>query len=201
MEPSLGFVDRNARRLAEGGSAEIARRVSLRATLKAIVQFGLPPETLWPSTAPNIAMEPPAFAYSFVREMGKARYCRLDGAELSGEESLENLRRFVGAGFVCVLGFPLSNAAIERGDIPFPTFSDSIRGGQAAAVVGYDDDRRIRSDKGALLILSGHGRDWGEGGYGWLPYAFVRQRLAVDIWTVMKRGWMRSGEFFAPCER
>jgi C1A family cysteine protease len=103
------------------------------------------------------------------------------------------------AGFVCVLGFPLSNATVERGEIPFPTFSDSIRDGQAAAVVGYDDNRRIRSDKGALSILGGRGPDWGDGGYGWLPYAFVRQRLAVDLWTVMKRDWLRSGEFLSPC--
>jgi C1A family cysteine protease len=98
-----------------------------------------------------------------------------------------------------VLGFPLSNANDERGEIPFPTFSDSIRGGQSAAVVGYDDNRRIRSDKGALLILGRRGPDWGDGGYGWLPYAFVRQRLAVDIWTMMKRDWLRSGEFLSPC--
>lgn len=201
IEPSRAFVDRNARRLTEGGPADVARRISLRATLKAMIQFGLPPESLWPSTAANFATEPPAFAYSFARAIGKARYCRLDAAELSGAESLENLRRFVAAGFVCVFGFSLGSAAIERGEIPFPTLSDSIRGGQAATVIGYDDARRIRSDKGALLILAGRGREWGEGGYGWLPYSFVRQRLAVDIWTIMKRDWLRSGEFFAPIRR
>jgi hypothetical protein len=209
IEPSLAFVDRNARRLTgsgsmgelAGGSTDLARRVSLRATLKAMIQFGLPPKSLWPSCEVHFASEPPAFAYSFTRAIAKARYCRLDGAECSGAESLSNLRQFLAAGFVCVLGFPLSNAEVQAGEIPFPTLADSIRGGQTAAVVGYDDDRRIRSDKGALLILAGRGRQWELDRYGWLPYSFVRQRLAVDIWTLLKRNWLQSGEFSAPCER
>ena len=201
IESSLAFLDRNARRLTSGGPTGLADRVSLRSTLKAMIQFGLPPESLWPSTSANFATEPPAFAYSFARQIGKARYCRLDAANLSGAEALEYLRRFIAAGFVCVLGFSLSNAEIRGGEIPFPTLADSARGGRAAAVVGYDDDRRIRSDKGALLISGSRGQDWGEDGYGWLPYSYVRERLAVDVWTIMKRDWLRSGEFFAPGKR
>jgi C1A family cysteine protease len=76
--------------------------------------------------------------------------------------------------------------------------SDSVSFGHALAVVGYDDTLRIRSDKGALLVRNSLGRGWGEEGYGWLPYSYVRTRLAVDAWTLLKRGWLRSGEFFAP---
>jgi hypothetical protein len=194
VEPSRAFVDKNARRLSGGGPGG----VSLRATLKGMIRFGLPPETQWPTTSANMTAEPPAFAYSFAREFEKVRYCRLDGPDCSPSESLGNLRRFVAAGFVCVLGFPLSSAVSQSADIPFPTLSDSIRGGRAAAVIGYDDERRIRSDKGALLIRSMWGRQWGEDGYGWLPYAYVHRELAVDIWTLMKRDWLRSGEFLSP---
>jgi hypothetical protein len=194
IEPSRAFVDKNARRLIGGGPGGL----SLRATLKGMIRFGLPPESQWPTTPANLAAEPPAFTYRFAREFEKVRYCRLDGPDCSPSESLANLRRFVAAGFVCVLGFPLSSAVSQCADIPFPTLSDSIRGGRAAAVIGYDDERRIRSDKGALLIRGTWGRQWGEDGYGWLPYSYVHRELAVDIWTLLKRDWLRSGEFFAP---
>jgi C1A family cysteine protease len=64
--------------------------------------------------------------------------------------------------------------------------------------VGYDDSRRIRSDKGALLVRNSWGPDWGEAGYGWLPYSYVKRRLAMDFWTVLKPAWLRSGEFELP---
>jgi C1A family cysteine protease len=194
IEPSRAFVDKNARRARGGGSGG----VSLRMALKAMVRFGVPPEAHWPSTAANLAVEPPAFTYSFARDFDNVRYCKLDCPDSSGAESLGSLRRFVAAGFVCVLGFPLSNAVRQTAEIPLPTIYDAILGGQAAAVVGYDDERRIRSEKGALLIRASWGRQWGEEGYGWLPYAYVRRGLAVDIWTLLKRDWLRSGEFFTP---
>jgi C1A family cysteine protease len=64
--------------------------------------------------------------------------------------------------------------------------------------VGYDDKLRIRSDKGALLVRNSWGADWGDGGYGWLPYEYVRQQLAVDFWTLLKPSWLKSGEFESP---
>ena len=67
---------------------------------------------------------------------------------------------------------------------PFRRATDRIRGGLAVTAVGYDDKRRIRSDKGALLVRNSWGSDWGEQGYGWLPYAYIRERLATDIWTI-----------------
>lgn len=195
IEPSRAFVDKNARRLG-GGDGAIG--VSIRETLKAIVRFGLPPERLWPYTAAGRAAEPPAFAYSFTRGIEKARYCRLDSPQQSREAALEAIRGFVAAGFCCVLGFPLVQAIDDSGDIFFPSLADSISGGSSAVVVGYDDERRIRSDKGALLIRCSWGHSWGQQGYGWLPFSYALRGLAVDVWTLLSRRWLRSGEFFFP---
>jgi C1A family cysteine protease len=89
-------------------------------------------------------------------------------------------------------------ASISRdGDIPYrPTF-DTIQGGQAVVAVGYDD-QRISSTKGALQIRNSWGRDWGNDGYGWLPYAYVEEQLAADFWTVISDEWLDSDEFLRP---
>ena len=75
---------------------------------------------------------------------------------------------------------------------------DDIRGGQAVTAVGYDDNRRIRSDRGAILFRSSWGSQWGDDGFGWLPYSYVREQLAADFWTVIKPSWLQSGEFGRP---
>jgi C1A family cysteine protease len=61
--------------------------------------------------------------------------------------------------------------------------------------VGYDDARAIRSTRGALLTRNSWGTGWGDGGYGWLPEAYVKEQLAVDFWTFLRPEWLGSGEF------
>jgi C1A family cysteine protease len=63
--------------------------------------------------------------------------------------------------------------------------------------VGYDD-RWLRGSRGALLVRSSWGPAWGEAGYGWLPYAYVEERLAIDFWTLVHDDWIASGEFDVP---
>jgi C1A family cysteine protease len=193
--PSRAFLDYNARRLLGVGALG---GMTLRATLKALVQFGTPPEVYWPYTAENLATEPSPFVYGFSEESKAIRYVRLDASDCTGDDVLANIRGFVAAGFVCTLGFPVPDSIGDGPEIPYPTLADSVSFGHAVAVVGFDDALRIRSDKGALLVRNSLGRSWGDDGYGWLPYSYVRERLAVDAWTLLNRGWLRSGEFFAP---
>jgi len=95
-------------------------------------------------------------------------------------------------------GLPVTTAVGRDADIPFPAVFDRIRTGIAVVAVGYDDGMRVLSDKGAFLVRNCWGVDWGNHGYGWLPYAYVRERMAVDLWTLLKRSWLKSGEFRRP---
>jgi C1A family cysteine protease len=107
------------------------------------------------------------------------------------------VKSLLAAGFPAAFGFPVPNSLSDDGNIPFrPTF-DSILGGQAVLAIGYDD-RWLHGSRGALLVRNSWGTEWGEGGYGWLPYAYVEENLAVDFWTLLHPGWINSGEFYVP---
>lgn len=195
IEPSRLFVYKNVRRLLNWTGDSGA---SLRATLKSIRRFGLPPEAQWPYRPENVEREPEAFTYSFQQESSTLAYVRIDVRGLPGAAVLESARGLLAAGFSFVLGFPLSTSLGASPLIPYPTLLDAAQAGQAALAVGYDDRLRIRSDKGALLIRNSWGEGWGDGGYGWLPYAYVRDGLAADLWTLIKPDWLESGEFRHP---
>jgi C1A family cysteine protease len=91
--------------------------------------------------------------------------------------------------------------ANDTGRIPFPSLRDKIEGGHAVVAVGYDDKMNIKNEhseeetSGALLIRNSWGKDWGEEGYGWLPYEYIMRGLAEDFWSVLKKEWIDTGEF------
>jgi len=49
---------------------------------------------------------------------------------------------------------------------------DAYKGGHEVLIVGYEDDRR-EPGGGCFLVRNSWGDDWGDGGYGKVPYAYV----------------------------
>jgi hypothetical protein len=192
LQLSRRFLDHTSARVA--GSPAAKR--GLRTVLKAARRCGIPPEEHGP--AGEVAEPPDAFAYCFQRPFAAIRYVRLDSPDGAGAETLRRVKAFVAAGFPVAFGFPVPNSMGVGPFIAYPTAIDAPLGGLAVTAVGFDDRLRIRSDKGALLVRNVLGSGWGDEGYGWLPYSYVRQALAADFWTLLKPAWVRSGEFDSP---
>lgn len=194
LDPSRRFAHQTAQRLLgpSGGCGG-----ELRITWKAIARFGIPARRHWPDEAPPAA-EPDAFAYAAAERFSALLYLRLVSRNESAETGLKRIRTFLAAGFVVVFGLPVFEPSTEESEIPYPTIFDSVSCGAVALALGYDDTRRLQSGKGTLLVRMPWGAGWGDRGYGWLPYAYVRERFALDFWTLPKPDWLASGEFLQP---
>jgi C1A family cysteine protease len=178
----------------------------LRLTMGAMVLFGVPPETFWPYTAAadGFDKEPPAFCYSFAQNYKTLLYYRHDPAGAPRTTVLERLKTYLAAGHPAMFGFTVYSSidqAEATGRIPYPFGRERIEGGHAVVAMGYDDAMTVanasggEAARGAFLIRNSWGKDWGEKGYGWLPYAYVLRGLAEDFWSVLKKEWIDTGEF------
>jgi C1A family cysteine protease len=194
LRPSRLFLYQNGLRLA-GNSGDCG--VDLRTTFKAMITCGIPPERYWPYEVARLGERPDAFLYCFHEPYRAIRYVRLDGPNATGAQCLQTVKSFLAAGFPAAFGFAVPDSLTDDGNIPYrPTFNSSL-GGQAMLAVGYDD-RWLRGSRGALLVRSSWGPSWGEEGYGWLPYAYAEEGLAIDFFTLVHPSWIESGEFDAP---
>jgi len=170
----------------------------LRTTMKAMVLFGVPPEQYWQYEPARLNEEPPAFCYAFAQNYKSIKYYRLDPPGTMPDQVLANVRQFLAAGLPSMFGFTVYSSlpAVGGGaDIPYPVETDSCEGGHAVAAVGYDNNRRIGPHKGALLIRNSWGNEWGDHGYGWLPYEYVLRGLADDFWSLVKAEFVNTKLF------
>jgi len=161
----------------------------LRTTMKAMVLFGIPPESYWPYILDRFDEEPPAFCYAFAQSYQTTKYYRLDPPGQSTSKTLAAVKESLAAGLPPMFGFSVYSSIPDMGDgkgeIPFPSRGDAFEGGHAVVAVGYDDKKKISGNTGALMIRNSWGTEWGMAGYGWLPYTYVEAGLAVDFWSLI----------------
>lgn len=212
---STAFLYKVTRNLANRGGDVGA---SPRETMRAMVSVGIPPARFWAVDDANFDAEPPQSMYALAQNYQALSYFRLDCPGDSNDSLLTRIKIVLAAGFPCMFGFILDRSIYEesnvkRGLIPFKgkksgglkqnflVPSNVSISGHAVVAVGYHNYKRVPwagrngASQGAILIRNSWGEDWGIGGYGWLPYDYVRNGLTSDWWSLIKAEWLETGRF------
>ena len=176
----------------------------LRTTMAAMVLFGVSPREHWPYVVTDFDKEPSSFCYAFAQNYQTIQYFRLDPPNTPKNLLLKRIKSLLAAGLPSMFGFTVFSSIGQVGNdgkIPYPCQGERILGGHAIVAVGYDDEIEIENTTGeakttgALLIRNSWGTAWGNEGYGWLPYEYILEGLAIDWWLLLKNEWVDTKKF------
>jgi len=181
----------------------------LRNTMGAMVLCGVADEKYWPYTDANPAFDqdPTPFIYSIANNYEALKYFAHDplGTNVPFPDVLASVKKYLAAGIPSMFGFSGYQSSLSA-DVPgafaLPDPSEPIAWGHAVAAVGYDDKLKIKNTQypkivstGALLIRNSWGVSFGNQGYGWIPYDYILNGIAMDFWSLLKMEWVDTQQF------
>lgn len=147
----------------------------IRDAMKVAYNVGAPVESSWPYRIDKFTVRPPARSYS------NARYHKITGYR-SVPVNIVEIRKALAEGLSIVVGISVyDNFPFDgNGDVPMPTPNSAMEGGHAILLTGYNDSTE------RVTFRNSWGANWGDGGYGTLPYAYIGDpNYGDDYWAVI----------------
>lgn len=159
---------------------------TIRDTIKAGVTYGVADESAWPYNITQFSVNPPQAVWTAASTHKVTSYHAIadgDGA---------TLRATLASGYPIEFGFTvfdymLSAAMSTKGYLPLPGANESVQGGHAVVLVGYNDQYKTPDGKivKAYLVRNSWGTAWGLGGYFWMAAEYVENpNLSSDFWVI-----------------
>lgn len=152
---------------------------TIRESAKAVKKYGAAPESEWVYDISKFKTAPPSKVVADGLKYKDLVYERIT-------RSLVVFQTRLAEGFPFVIGFTVydsfeSDVVAKTGVMPMPASGESVLGGHAVMVVGYDNAKR------QFIVRNSWGTDWGDKGYFYMPYEYLlNPGLSSDFWTLTK---------------
>lgn len=162
VELSRLFIYYNARLFDNTVKEDVGAYI--RDGLKAVKMYGVCTEALWPYDIDKFDDQPPPECYAEATKRMITEYNSLNTLR----DMLETLSNNVPIVIGISVYESFEGVDKESSIVPLPTDSDYYIGGHAVTIVGYN------LIENQFLIKNSYGTDWGDNGYAWLPFEYLR---------------------------
>lgn len=165
-------------RAIDGSSLISDSGATIRGCMKAISNYGISNESIYPYIIKNFNKLAPSQSFTNLYSLTNFKYTFIN-------QKLLDLQQVLNSSIPIVFGIYIyssffSTNASKYGIIPMPnTKKEKLQGGHCIVLIGYDNTKQV------FKFLNSWGTSWGDAGYGYLPYAYVLSTsLSSDFCTI-----------------
>jgi C1A family cysteine protease len=170
------------------GTTESDDGAYIRDAIKSMAKYGMVDELSWPYVTSKFAVNPPSEIWSAAAKAKITSYHSISDGDL------ETMKVTLAKGYLIEYGFDVYTAFLtadmaKKGMLCRPKGSESLQGGHAVALCGYDDNKVMPDGSvGAFLARNSWSARWGQAGYFWHAYNYVGDtKLCSDFWAIVSQ--------------
>lgn len=186
------FIYYVTRSIMQGKPVRQDSGVDNRTLLKALSQFGWCKESLWPYDTTKFTKKPSAACYNAALANRIKSYAAV-------AQNLTQMQGVLVSGFPFLFGFDvfnpmMSDAVAKTGIVPMPAAGDQLDGGHDVTICGYTTVDQPGIVAGNIWPantfrfrnhwVNEDGTPWGDGGYGYIQFAYATGDHASDFWVI-----------------
>ncbi len=167
-------------RYIEGGQKSDSG-AELRDAMKVLSKFGVAADFLWPYVESKVLRGPPksvSVAATSHKITGYQSVAQTEAAICGAVKANGNV--VIG---IAVYDSFESKTVANSGIVPLPSNTETLLGGHAMEVIGYD----LTGPTKTALVKNSWGTSWGQNGYCTIPLSYLTNpQLAGDFWTIIQ---------------
>lgn len=163
------------------GWAAVDSGAYVRDAVKSLVKYGTCLENTCVYNG-DFATAPSQQAYTEAMQYQALAYARFEEgiSAVDRMQLITALKANLEAGLPIICGINCYSNIWSAVKGVIPKQNGQVIGGHAILLVGYDDNKQLFKFKNSW------GKNWGDNGYGYLPYNYYLQGDMFDLWTIYK---------------
>ena len=164
------FIYYQARKIRD--TVKLDAGAYIKDVIKVAQTIGIVDEESWPYKESKLAVQPP-------KSTEKAIHYFVD--DVAPVKTLKQIKDAMSDFGPVIIGVSIYDSFYKEssGLIKMPARKESIIGGHAICLVGFDDQAQLFKFKNCW------GTEWGENGYGFIPYDYI-EKFSDDGWIIKK---------------
>lgn len=163
------------------GTVDDDAGAQIRDGVKSLKTKGVAPEVMWPYDIAKFTVWPGTAYFQAAEKNEALKYARVP-------QNVSAMKSVLAAGHPIVVGFTVydsfeSSKVAASGIVPMPGKDESVLGGHAVVVVGYE----VHNKKPYWIVRNSWGAEWGLAGHFLMPEKYLTDAdLSSDFWVVTK---------------
>ena len=160
--------------------------VNIRCVLQILQNIGCCSELSWEYKKDLIYTEPTLDICELAQKYKINKFYKIDQKDEDSSVILNKIKIILSKEIpiACAFYMPVSIKSASTAKSGMVDYAWLTNYGHAVTLIGFDNNYKRNGQEGCLIFKNSWGKEWGDNGFGYLPYSFVLYKKCYDLWVI-----------------